>query len=240
MKQPLFLMTIFLAVFLFGCSDSKEVQLVKGGNLQACPSKSVDEMVSGYMGSPSWDSGVAENGNKFVNIGGDITFQDKPVRALLQFTVDVDGGTFEFGALEFNEVPQNNFLAMGLLSNMCGESVADSGENGNEIRAEVLKGLNNAAVAKIAVTEYFEDTGKLAKNNVEAGLRSPEVLKSGDYGYGISVDNGQILILLEDVTYEEIRGKTIVLTPEIDGDSSLYWSCSGPDIGDVYLPNACR
>ena len=239
MKQPVFLITIFLVVFLFGCTDSQEVQLVKEGNLQMCPSKSVNEIVSGYMGSPSWDSGVAENGTKFVNIEGDITFHDKPVRALLQFVVDDANGTFEFGALEFNEIPQNNLLAMGLLSNMCGESVADSVEHSAEIRAEVMEGLSLAAGPKVAVSEFFEDVGRLPGNNDEAGLYSPEEMKR-DFGYSIYVNDGQILISLDNSTYEQIRGKMIVLTPDSSGGTPLYWSCSGPDIEDAYLPIACQ
>ena len=110
---------IFVMVLLYGCGgQSNEVLMVQGGKLGTCPSKTVQEMVDGFMGSPSWESITADDGFKYVNINGDITFQDKPVRATIQFKLDSDK-TFKFQALEFNEVPQNNLFAWGLLEKMC-------------------------------------------------------------------------------------------------------------------------
>ena len=239
MRSSTPLMTMSLAVFLFGCSDTKEVQLVKDGTLQMCPSKTVGEMVSGYMGSPSWDSGVAEDGQKFVNIGGDVTLHDKPVRAVLQFQVDVDAGTFQFNALELNEVPQMNLLGGALLKQMCGDGFAAKRDRSADIRAEVIEGLNMAAGAKAAVTEYFMDLGELPEDNYDAGLDSPESIRNYS-GYSIYVTNGQILVSLDQASYDEIRGKTIRLTPDISVASSVNWVCSAPDISDAYLPNGCR
>jgi hypothetical protein len=70
-------------------------------------------MVSGFMGSPSWSSGVTEDGDTFVNVSGDISVHEKKVRALLQFSVDQKKGTFKFNALEFNGVPQPLFATAG-------------------------------------------------------------------------------------------------------------------------------
>lgn len=106
-------------LLLSGCGDSPEVEMVKNGSLRSCPNMTVEEMVNGFMGSPSWESGVAEDGSRFVNIDGDITLHDKPVRAALQFLVDLEAGTFDFNAFETNEVPQPTYMALGLLDKMC-------------------------------------------------------------------------------------------------------------------------
>ena len=120
MKKYSLLVLIFSSLVLSGCLDSsKEVQMVKTGNLDLCPSKTVDQMVSGFMGSPSWSSGVSTEEMHFVNIQGEITLHEKPVTALLQFSVDMNAGTFEYNALEFNKIGQNNFMAMALLKEMC-------------------------------------------------------------------------------------------------------------------------
>ena len=79
-------------------------------------------MVDGFMGSPSWESGVTDAEQTFVNVSGDISFADKPVRAVVQFMVDEDSQTFEYNAFEINGVPQNMFIAAALLEKMC-ESV---------------------------------------------------------------------------------------------------------------------
>ena len=120
MKNYCLLVLIFSSLVLSGCfPSSKEVQMVKSGTLEMCPSKTVDEMVSGFMGSPSWSSGVSAEQSYFVNIQGKITLHDKPVTAVLQFMVDLDAGTFAYNALELNEIAQNNFMAAALLKKMC-------------------------------------------------------------------------------------------------------------------------
>ena len=239
MKQPLLIVTMSIVVLLLGCTDNKGVQLVKEGRLTMCPSKSIDEMVSGYMGSPSWDSGVAEDGSRFVNIGGDVTWQDEPVRAVLQFFVDVDERTFQFNALEVNDVPTPNLFGGMLLKEMCGEAVVTNTDSRSGIKAEVMDGLSIAAGAKAAVTEYFMDLGKMPADNYDAGLDSPENIRNNS-GYSIYVTDGQILISLDNASYDEIRGKTIRLTPDTSGGLSVNWTCSAPDISEVYLPSACQ
>lgn len=104
---------------LIACADSVDVQLVKGGTLGSCPAVTVEELVDGFLGSPRWESGVAGDGMRFVNIHGGMTFANKPVDALIQFVVDPDAGQFKFNALEFNGVPQNNLTAAALLTKMC-------------------------------------------------------------------------------------------------------------------------
>ena len=112
------IIVIFFLFFINGCGQTPEVLMVQGGKLGSCPSKTVKLMVAGFMGSPSWASITADAGINYVNISVDIMWQDKRVRALLQYKLNQDE-TFEFNALEFNGVPQNNFIAMGLLEKMC-------------------------------------------------------------------------------------------------------------------------
>jgi hypothetical protein len=109
-----------LALCCTSCLDSDEVQMVKNGSLNSCPGQTVEKMVNSYMGSPSWESGKSADGQVFVNVSGDITYQEKPVRAVVQFFLD--GQTFSFNAIELNGVPSPNLLAFGLMGNMC-ESV---------------------------------------------------------------------------------------------------------------------
>lgn len=102
--------------------DSGEVKQVKSGVMQLCPAHTVDKMVNGFMGSPTWKSGRSADGRVFVNVEGDITFHDKPVRAQLQFIIE--GNNFSFNAFEMNGVPSANLIAIGMLNKMC-ESAMD-------------------------------------------------------------------------------------------------------------------
>jgi len=120
-----------IAIFLtalfcfFGCSsnNTKAVKMVKYGTLDMCPDVTVEEMVNGFMGNPSWEEIKGTDRNTYVNISGDITYFNKPVKALLQFKVGTN--TFEFNALEFNGVGQNPILANALLVKMCGADNLD-------------------------------------------------------------------------------------------------------------------
>lgn len=111
---------VSLPLFLSACFDSAEVKQVKGGVLQMCPNHTVEQMVDGFMGNPSWKSGKSADGKVFVNVEGDITFHEKPVRALVQFIVE--GDNFSFGAFEMNSIPSANIIAVGLLEKMCGNA----------------------------------------------------------------------------------------------------------------------
>lgn len=106
-----------ISLSLTACFDSSEVKQVKGGVLQLCPNHTVEQMVNGFMGNPSWESGKSSDGVVFVNVAGDITFHDKPVRAMVQYFVT--GDSFSFNAFEMNGVPSANLIAVGMLNKMC-------------------------------------------------------------------------------------------------------------------------
>ena len=126
------IIVIFSLFFINACGQTPEVLMVQGGKLGSCPSKTVKQMVDGFMGSPSWASIAADDGVNYVNISGDITYADKPIKALLQFKVNKDE-TFEYNALEYNGVVQNNLEAMNLLTTMCEEGTGSSSEESSSL-----------------------------------------------------------------------------------------------------------
>ena len=79
--------------------EGEDAQRVKNGKLKSCPQMTLLEMAEGFMGSPSWSSGEAEDGGTFVNLKGDIMFAEKEVNALIQFVFN-DDDTFKFIAYE--------------------------------------------------------------------------------------------------------------------------------------------
>lgn len=84
-----------------------------------CPTATVEEMVNGFFGDPTWESDVTDKGIKFVNIGGDMTYAEKPVRGIIQFTFSKDESSFEYQAFEINGVPQSQLIAGALLKKIC-------------------------------------------------------------------------------------------------------------------------
>lgn len=108
------------SLMLVACGKTDEtVAMVKGGTLQVCPGATVEQMVNGFMENPSWTPVMGENNVKFVNVGGNISYAEKPVRAVVQFVVNEKEGSFQYQAFEINEVPQDNPTASALLEKMC-------------------------------------------------------------------------------------------------------------------------
>ena len=151
-------LVIFATLMISACSKpDKAIELVKGGTLHLCPGVTVGEMVDGFMGNPSWDSGVDEKNITFVNIGGDITYDGKPVRAVVQFIVNDRDQSFEYQAFEINGIAQNNLTAASLMRMMCestdaAQTVSDMSDSvdsespeqsANYSRDELKEVLNN-------------------------------------------------------------------------------------------------
>ena len=113
-----FPMVAILLSLLIG-SDSVQVDMVKNGVLKSCPSATVEKMVDSFIGSPSWEYGKSASGKEFVNISGDIAFNNKEAKGLLQFTINTKNNSFNYKAFEINDIPQNKLIALGLLKKMC-------------------------------------------------------------------------------------------------------------------------
>ena len=107
------------------------------------------------------------------------------------------------------------------------------------IRAQVSEGLNLARTAQAAVTERFDATGELAANNETAGLELANRL-SGKYVSRVAVDAGNVVITYGNEANVNIDGQTIVLTPEIQPNGLLNWTCSSQSFEPHHLPAACR
>lgn len=111
---------LLMATLFFSCGDSQEVQMVKGGTLNSYPNKTLGQIIDGYVGSPKWESIVAKDGNKYVNITGTVKYYERDTEIALQYKIN--GNSFELNALEFNGVPQNLFMYGALMEEMYQES----------------------------------------------------------------------------------------------------------------------
>lgn len=165
------------------------IQLVQNGILKICPTHTVDQMVKGFMGYPSWESGVSSDGKVFVNVGGDINFHNKPVRAMMQFLVQ--GANFSFNSFEMNGVPSANLIAIAMMQKMC-ESVKAEDERETELeiqgdaeesqRYQAASQLKNDAPAEPNVTENSVDFVD-SEGESEPEIQQPSVQIGDSYTY---------------------------------------------------------
>jgi hypothetical protein len=100
--------------------SDRYVKLVRNGRLEGCPHRTVDEMTSGFLTRPRWKSLVADDGNRYVNCSGDLTFRDAPATAELQLAI-IGQSDFRLRSLEINGDPQPLLVQGGLLKKMCAE-----------------------------------------------------------------------------------------------------------------------
>lgn len=99
--------------------SSAEIDQVKKGKLLHFNNKTIEEAIDGFFDSPSWESGTSNDGKSYVNVRGKIMYMNKEIDAEMQFRMN-ENKTFEINALEFNGIPQNNLMIIGLLSKMYG------------------------------------------------------------------------------------------------------------------------
>jgi type IV pilus assembly protein PilA len=104
-------------------------------------------------------------------------------------------------------------------------------------RAHVSEGLNLAAAAKTAVTEFFSTNNAWPTNNASAGLGASNTI-TGNAVAGVEVNASQITI-----TYNQrvsAGATTLVLQGNASGGGSIVWTCVGGSVASNIRPTNCR
>lgn len=96
-------------------AQDEHVLAVKNGSPNTYPYCTYGEAFDEYFRSPTWKYFEADDGSDVVEFTGYCMYQDQEVKARLQFILDMDAGTFETGALSFNDVAQANFVTMAMI-----------------------------------------------------------------------------------------------------------------------------
>lgn len=97
--------------------EDKIAESVKNAKLTGYPNMTFGEAVDGFVGNPKWKSIIADDGNSYVNLTGEILLHDKKVDLLIQYKINSDD-SFELNSMELNEIPQNMLMYMGLIEKM--------------------------------------------------------------------------------------------------------------------------
>ncbi len=108
------------------------------------------------------------------------------------------------------------------------------------IRAQVSEGLNLTGACKVAVTEFYQDSGAFPTTNADAGLEAAANIM-GKYTTQVAVGAGGAC----SATYgndanANITGAILTMTP-LDNAGSVSWTCTGAaPLVAKWLPAACR
>jgi hypothetical protein len=124
-------------------ADDENVLAVKGGTPNSYPEITYGDAFENFFAYPTWKyfKGTQEGPDDdedgepdytiddidVVEFTGNCTYSDVEVKALIQFVLDKDAGTFEATYLSFNDVPQSSLMLSGLLSTVFETYMEDHG-----------------------------------------------------------------------------------------------------------------
>jgi type IV pilus assembly protein PilA len=94
------------------------------------------------------------------------------------------------------------------------------------IRSQVTEGLNLAAAAKTAVSEYYANAGQAPTTRVLAGMSTAATDTSGKYVLSVQVTNGSLTVTYGNEANKILATQTLGLTPYETPDHSVAWRCA--------------
>lgn len=109
------------------------------------------------------------------------------------------------------------------------------------IRAQVTEGLNLASGSKVAVAEFYQNTGTFPTDNTDAGVPAASTIV-GNYVTGVQIGDadGVITVTYGSQAHANITGDDLTLAAGTTGAGSVTWDCTGGAVEDNYRPSSCR
>lgn len=113
-----------------GSGSDKYVRMVKTATLEAFPQKTVGDAFDDYLKNPKWESGLSEDGIRYVNVSGKILIYGEETDIAVQFVFkDEKAGMFSYNACKLNGIPQNDLFVWGLMEAIYNENSASGDLN---------------------------------------------------------------------------------------------------------------
>jgi hypothetical protein len=113
------LILLLLIIYFSGCTSNNEEAILKG-YFEGCNNATVEELVANYFGDPEWESFTGDDGKYHLNVSGELSLDENPVKGVLQFEM-LKGNSWKVNAFELNGEPQNEDEINDLVDAMCDE-----------------------------------------------------------------------------------------------------------------------
>jgi len=112
------------------------------------------------------------------------------------------------------------------------------------IRAKVAECVNNAAVAKLAISEYYETVGVYPPSSDEAGTTAPAGASQYCDGFTYVPASGAFFVLVDETAVQPgIAQVEPQLLPNAGVNTNVDWTCLRGNTNQAswkYLPSTCR
>ncbi|MCD8083408.1 MAG: YARHG domain-containing protein [Clostridiales bacterium] len=215
-------------------SEEEHVLAVKNGSPQTYPDYNYGEVFDAFFGSPTWRYFEGENGEDVVEFTGWCVYQDVEVEARLQFLLDMENGTFETGAMSFNEVPQTNLITYALIE----RAFSDYAEaNGGSLQADSETQAESGILDQEPESSYAEFTESSAVESTYTGTAADMLAYIGSW------DDNRCHITIEEAGSAQFRVEIMwgssafedsewVMTAAFDGNTGMlnYSNCVQKDV----------
>lgn len=96
-------------------SDSSIVSMVKNGEFDDYPGKTIGTKFSDFFSNAYWSEFEATNGMQIVEFKGDCLYLDDEIQVTIQFSISDDEQSFAVYTIGFNDIPQNALMSNALL-----------------------------------------------------------------------------------------------------------------------------
>ncbi len=149
----IFFILIILLEFNPFNSYNKYIDEVKEGRLYLCDNYTVEALINEYVENPKWKVEKTKDGNIAVNISGEITYLDKPAKALIQFYIDDQ--EFKFNAFEINGILQTDVIFYAFIESMCNSMLEENTKN-------AIVTFDNGLI--IEEEEFYNEVKESSKN----------------------------------------------------------------------------
>ena len=107
------------------------------------------------------------------------------------------------------------------------------------IRAQVAEGISLSSGARVAMVDYYTQTGNWPENNNKADVANQTDIL-GKYVKMVMVNRNTIEVQYGNDAHQNIKGRKIVLTA-VDTNGIIRWECAGKGgFEERYLPNSCK
>lgn len=227
MKKTLFIILISIVFIISGCSsnindqvqnitnkDNKYVLMVKDGHPEQYPKSTYGKSFDKFFGSPTWKYFKSDDKKDVVEFTGKCTYQNVEVKARLQFILNVKAGTFEAGALSFNDVPQNQLVTAALLSKVFEDSSEKATLSSNSNKSDTNAENTAADIDLFTCMGKSKDDiiNKFGNPNSVENAQCGQIYKYGSLEFGMSYDSKVISISLTNPGYS-INGIEIGMLP---------------------------
>lgn len=106
------------------------------------------------------------------------------------------------------------------------------------IRARVSEGLNLAASAKLAVAETAQTNNALPGSNAAAGYAG--LTAATDNVTSVNIGANGVITITYTALVAPAASNTLILTPQLQANGEVTWTCNLGTLDDRFRPANCR